>query len=127
MSNSQRRKGRAAEQELSRLLSEQLGIRMARNLAQTRDPGADLVLPGWSLEVKRAARPRLAEWWQQTLTQAEQAGTRPALAYRLDRQPWRVVVRLADLADNLSTQPDGLTAELCLTGFCLIVRESQVL
>lgn len=82
MSNSQRRKGRAAEQELSRLLSEQLGIAIKRNLAQTRDPGADLALPGWSLEVKRAGtRIRLAEWWQQTLLQAEQVGTRPAMGY----------------------------------------------
>ena len=124
MSAQPRRKGKKGENELARLLSAELGVLVSRNLAQAREGGNDLLLPGWSLEVKRAARPRLAEWWQQTLQQAEQSGNRPALAYRIDRHDWRVVVRLADLADNYAGQPNHVTAELCIDGFTLLIRES---
>ena len=99
MSASQRRKGKAGELELVRLLREHLGADVARHLAQARDGGVDLLgLPGWAIEVKRANRPRLAEWWLQTCMQAEVTGLRPALFYRLDRQPWRVVIALRHVA-----------------------------
>ena len=95
MTAMQRRKGKVGELELVRLLRELLGANVARNLEQSRQGGADLLgLPGWAIEVKRAARARLSEWWLQTCTQAEVTGQRPALFYRLDRQPWRVVVAL---------------------------------
>ena len=62
MAAMQRRKGKAGELELARLLRELLGATVARNLAQTRQGGCDLLgLDGWAVEVKRAALPRLAE------------------------------------------------------------------
>lgn len=124
MSAMQRRKGKDGENEIARLLSERLGTIVQRNLGQSRAGGHDLLLPGWAVEVKRAASPQLATWWQQTLLQARNAGTRPVLAYRLDRAPWRFVVRLADLCSDQIASSDYLTAEVCLEGFCLIVRES---
>lgn len=120
-----KRRGKDSENELARLLTERLGTAVKRNLAQSRASGHDLLIPGWSLEVKRSnLRVRFSEWWEQTLIQAERTGTRPALAYRIDRQPWRFVVALRHLAEAYAEQPDRLTAELCLDGFCLIIRES---
>lgn len=125
MWGSQKVKGKRGERELARLLTAQLGFQVLRNLTQTRrEGGADLDLPGWSLEVKRAALPNIAIWWKQCLEQAERSGTRPALAYRLDRRPWRVMVRLVDIADRCSARPD-LTADLCLAGFCSLVEGDQ--
>ncbi len=119
-----RRRGGDAERELAKLLAERLGIAVSRNLQQTRDGGYDLLLTGWSLEVKRAvARSRLADWWRQTVQQAEQAKRKPALAYRLDRRPWRVIVALADVMPTAGGQSPDLTAELCIDGFALLVRE----
>lgn len=87
--------------------------------------GADLQgLPGWSIEVKRANRPRLAEWWLQTCTQAEATGQRPALCYRLDRQTWRVVVALRHVATGFDHAPLGLRMETDLEVFAALVRES---
>lgn len=124
MSAMQKRKGKGGELELAHLLTERLGTIVRRNLGQSRAGGHDLLLPGWALEVKRAASPQLATWWQQTLLQARYAGTRPVLAYRLDRAPWRFIVRLTDLLPACTDQPESLTATLCLDGFCLVVRES---
>lgn len=60
MGTMQRRKGKAGELELARLLREHLGADVTRNLEQSRRGGADLLgLPGWAVEVKRAVRPRL--------------------------------------------------------------------
>ena len=71
MTAMQRRKGKVGELEVVRLLRELLGANVARNLEQSRQGGADLLgLPGWAIEVKRAARPRLSEWWVQTCSQA---------------------------------------------------------
>lgn len=125
MSASQRRKGKASELEIARLLREHLGAVVERNLMQSREGGADLQgLPGWSVEVKRAARPRLSEWWHQTCTQAEAANARPVLFYRLDRQPWRAVLALRDVATGFENAPWSMRLETDLEAFAALVRES---
>ena len=59
---SSRRKGKRGELEVAALLRDLLGTAVVRNLTQTRDGGHDLIgLPGWSAEVKRAAKPRVSE------------------------------------------------------------------
>lgn len=124
MSASQRRKGKAGELELARLLRELLGVELTRNLMQSREGGGDLLgLSGWAIEVKRAARARLADWWEQTCQQAETAGCRPALAYRLDRQPWRVVVALRHVATGFEHAPLALRLETDVEVFAALVRE----
>lgn len=121
----QRRKGKAGELELSRLLRDLLGADVARNLAQAREPGADLLgLPGWAVEVKRAARARLSEWWLQACQQAESTGQKPALFYRLDRQPWRCVVALRHVATGFESAPLALRLETDVDVFAALVRES---
>ena len=124
MSAAQRRKGKDGERELARLLREQLGADVTRNLEQTRQGGADLLgLPDWAIEVKRAVRPRLGEWWLQTCQQAEATGQRPALFYRLDRQPWRVVVALRDVATGFENAPLTLRLETDVEVFAALARE----
>lgn len=125
MSASQRRKGKAGELELARLLRDLLGADVARNLEQTRQGGADLLgLPGWAVEVKRAARARLSDWWLQTCSQAEASGQRPALFYRLDRQPWRCVVALRHVATGFENASLRLRLETDVEVFAALVRES---
>ena len=135
-----RTKGASAERELAAAIGAELGVRLVRNLEQPRDGGRDLdvhpeeagavadVLRCWAIEVKRHARATpalLRAWWQQTQAQAAAVSRLPALAYRADRGPWRVVVPLAELRPDLpSWHGWDWTAELSLPGFCALVRET---
>lgn len=119
-----RRKAKDAELELAGLLHERLGLRVQRNLDQCRQGGHDLILPGWALEVKRATKVLRNTWWQQTVHQADAAELRPALAWRANRQPWKFLLALRDLAPAYAGQSVWLTAEIDLDSFCLVVRET---
>ena len=124
MTAMQQRKGKEGERELARLLREHLGADVTRNLLQARQGGADLLgVHGWAIEVRRAARARLAEWWQQTCQQAEAEGQRPALFYRLDRQPWRCVVALRHIAAGFDHAPLALRVETDIEVFAALARE----
>ncbi len=99
MVNSQR-KGASAEREVAGLIALNLGIKLKRNLEQTRGGGHDLVLDGedqhWpiALEIKNysEARPgQISGWWQQAVAQAAIAKQIPVLWYK-DRRRWRVVL-----------------------------------
>lgn len=139
MSRMQRAKGAHGERELSALLHQHLGIRLLRNLEQSRAGGHDLVvdpeasgavadaLGRYAIECKRYSRATpalLRQWWTQTREQAQRAGLTPCLAYRADRQDWRVVLPLATLCPTLSVWDDiELTADVSLVGFAALVRE----
>ena len=97
--NSQR-KGASAEREVASLIFQNTGVRLKRNLEQSRIGGHDLVPDGagqnWpiALEIKNYAEARpanITSWWKQTITQAEIAKQIPCLWYK-DRRRWRVVV-----------------------------------
>lgn len=128
----QRRKGANGEREFCRDFGALVGLELARNLLQTREGGAGGDVTGcglWAIEVKRAAEPRIPDWWQQAVDQAT-GGAWPALAYRLDRRQWRVVVQLRAVAVGNKTW-DGCVdadltycAEISLTAFAALVRES---
>lgn len=96
-----RNKGANGERELARLLADELGTEIVRNLVQAREGGADLIgIEGWSIEVKRAARvtPGLLRlWWGQAEQQADRVLSRPGLAYRADRSEWAIALRLWDV------------------------------
>lgn len=93
MSASQRRKGAAAERELCKLLADELGIEVRRNVDQARAGGADcLMVPGYAIEVKRREMLARPTWWKQTVEQAAKAGAEPICFYRQSRQPWRALV-----------------------------------
>lgn len=125
MSASQRNKGKAGEREAAQLLSDLLGIPLKRALGQERDSGADINdIPGWVVEVKRHQRPHIAAWWGQAVSAALQAHKRPAVMYRANRKPWRVVVPLAWAGEDWHRQV-AYTAEVSLEGFAYLVREGE--
>lgn len=93
MSAMQRRKGARAEIELCKLLSDELGVTVRRNVDQARVGGADcLELPGYAIEVKRCERLAIPAWWRQAVVQAQAAGAEPVLFFRQSRKEWRVVM-----------------------------------
>ena len=134
-----RNKGAAAEREFATLIYGELGVQLQRNLEQYRTGGHDLIAIGYcptanylnqfATEVKRhrqATDAKISEWWEQTTNQAKDANLIPLLAFRVDRQAWRIVVPLTLLSNYLPTQyPDvKWTAWLSVEAFCLHVRES---
>lgn len=133
-----RNKGRRGEAELARLLSDELGLEVTRNLLQAREGGHDLDgIPGWCLEVKRRARVTEGEkraWWEQARAAAvemliRQGGAaNPAVLYRADRQEWRALVGLPSVAypkeRGAVVPPYEYTADISLQAFCFLVRES---
>lgn len=93
---SSRTKGAVGERELLKLLGEELGIELKRNLLQTRESGADCVeIRGFILEIKRCETLCLPKWWRQAMSQAEGKGE-PMLAFRQSRKPWRFLIHTRD-------------------------------
>lgn len=131
-----RNKGAAGERELARLLSDELGLEVTRNLLQAREGGHDLDgIPGWCLEVKRRAKVTEADkrrWWEQACAAAfdadlhSETDVRAAVLYRADRADWRAIVRLGDLNFDAFRCADRYeyTADISLEAFCFLVRES---
>lgn len=128
MSAMQRNKGAAGERELAKILRDELGVDITRNLVQSREGGADLLgVAGWAIECKRTASPALRTWWLQACQQADRAGMKPALIYRLDRCEWKVVVAMQNLFPPFEYHPIGLTwtVEMSLPAWCAVVREGM--
>lgn len=104
-----RAKGKSGELEFARLIEQMTGVKLTRNLTQTRQGGHDLIVSGgpaalaeflgkFAVEVKRAksAPPATrAAWWEQTVRQAEKAQLVPLLAHRRDREGWLIAIPLA--------------------------------
>src|SRR4051812_39388897 len=83
-----RNKGASGERELLKLLGDELGQSLNRNLTQTREGGGDcLEVRGWVIEVKRQEKLSRPTWWAQALRQAVGKGE-PMLCYRRNREPW---------------------------------------
>lgn len=112
-----RTKGKAGELEFARILADATGVRLTRNLEQSRNGGCDLIVSAdtrdgpitfierFAVEVKRYATAKPGDllcWWVQACRQATAAGKLPLLAYRLDRQEWRVRMPLEALEPRLS-------------------------
>lgn len=95
MSASQRRKGAAAEREVLKRLSAELGVMLERNLQQTREGGADCVaIAGWAIEVKRREKLARPTWWRQACEQAKRINAEPLLLYRRSREPWQAWIHI---------------------------------
>lgn len=129
MSASQRDKGNRGEREFCKALSEHLGETVTRELGSARDGGPDLLLgANWAVEIKRGQQLRLEEWWDQACEQAAELYRYPALAYRQDRQPWRILVPLDIVLWGIKTwecqNTLDWTAQVSPAGFATVVRES---
>ena len=131
-----RAKGKAGERELinelKALLPPELTSELTLNLDQTRDGGHDILgLGDWALEVKRYAEVTPADlerFWKQATEQARKDEKRPALAYRQDRRPWRVVMRMSDVGLLVESDAYVDTIEMSLELFAkLSVLEKTVM
>ena len=139
MGSHQRTKGAGGEREFAGLVMDHLGVRMVRNLVQARSGGCDLIvcdteegpvadmLRRLAVEVKRSRRATghlLQKWWVQAMEQARADDLVPCLAYREDRQPWRVVVPMSFVREGLH-RGEGVewTFTTSAEGFCALVRE----
>jgi hypothetical protein len=92
-----RNKGARGELELCRLLSEELGIEIRRNIGQARSGGADcLELQGFAIEVKRCEQLRKPTWWGQAVEQGQRAGAEPMVFFRRNGEPWQALIRTVD-------------------------------
>ena len=128
MTNS-RNKGLRFELQIASLLDDELGIKLHRNLEQTRtaDHG-DLISsdPGWPfcIECKRYAKGYLPkdDWWEQVCTASDLVRKIPILVYKFDRLPIRVRVPIA-LVQLEKTYDKRYVADLDLPTFCYLARE----
>jgi hypothetical protein len=92
-----KRKGNAGEVEFCKLIFENLGIDVHRNLQQTRDGGADIKLKPYSIEVKRrAAIGRVYDWMSQATAGCDTA-ERPIVVCRADRKEWLAILPIEEL------------------------------
>lgn len=137
-----RAKGSTAEREFAGLVQDWSGVRLIRNLDQTRSGGHDLLVhPNedgpvaeafrkLAIECKRyraVTEGGLSKFWQQAITQAEQAKLIPILAYRADRSPWRVIVPMRVLNPHFSHSHQlGYAATLNIEGFCHVISEMSI-
>lgn len=129
MTAMQRDKGQRGEREFCKALGEYLGESIERRLGAERSGGPDVLLGTlWAIEVKRGEVLRLNDWWKQALAQAAELYRYPALAYRTNGQPWRVIVPLDMLLTGYPQWAAGdeltYTATLTVPGFAAVVRET---
>lgn len=121
MSASQRRKGAAGENELCRLLGDELGLDISRKLGQARDGGNDVDVGKFAVEIKRHETLALPAWWRQAVANA---GDRiPAVAFRQSRKGWIFCVPW----NWYQAHPDtsyGNAVLATLTAFAAMVRET---
>jgi len=133
-----KQKGASSEREFAGLIHDHLGVKLVRVLDQSRAGGFDLAVSpdqagpvvetvrGLAIECKRYGNitPHLmTRFWSQAVRQAENAGLIPALAWRADRQPWRVTIPMSWLAGMGTSMDMEFTATLGVEAFCLAVRE----
>lgn len=126
MAINSRNKGANGEREIIRILEDELGVRLERNLAQSFAGGHDLLgLDEWALEIKRYRQvgiPEKRAFWVQAVEQANRVGKRPAVIFREDRKPWRVLVQIeTECFEQISFHS---TAEISLELFISLIRES---
>jgi len=139
MTINSRSKGSGAELELSNIIYQWAGIRLIRNLEQSRSGGHDLIVHpdeagacadsfrALAIECKRYGKvtPGLIKvWWQQFRNQAELNGLTPILAYRADRQDWQVIAPLHIINGSMSINLAlDSTCSVSVKGFCSIIRD----
>lgn len=126
MGASSRNKGASGERELIRAIEDETGIRLERNLAQSFGGGHDLIgLDFWAIECKRYANignAEKAQFWRQAVEQARRVGKQPAVCFRADRAPWRVLV--AYPTDIYQPEDFRRSCEISLELFCGLIRET---
>lgn len=130
MAKMQRDKGKAGELEFIKLVRHLTGdgVVLERNLGQSRSGGDDLNgHPLFSFEIKRrksVTDAMVTGWWQQAVDQALTRGKQPVLAWRQDKQCWRVMVHPETAGFKVDDPRGCLTMDIELFCRCLTVPES---
>ncbi len=129
MSAMQRTKGQAGERELAAEVHAATGWAVKRRVRQHAGDSDLEGVPGWAVECKRHARATrgdIAAWWAQAVAQADRAGHKPVLFYRLDRAQWRAVWPLAlVLVEQRADYWRGFdwTADTTICAWAAVARE----
>lgn len=122
-----RNKGASGERELIREIELETGIRLERNLLQSFGGGHDLIgLDYWAIECKRYASISYADkaaFWAQAVQQAKRVDKEPAVCFRADRSPWRVLVAYPLHREIFDIEDFRCTSEIGLALFCGLIRE----
>ena len=121
MANS-RDKGAGFERKICSLIKDALGYDAKRNLDQYQVGGADIEIPGWSVECKAYQKGTTYKpsWWQQCV---DNAGDRqPVLIYKFNNRPIKCVIRLEVLDSAFSSSKD-LVCEVDIDTWFFIVRD----
>jgi len=94
-----------------KLLGQELGVSLTRNLTQTREGGADcLCVRGWAIEIKRQESLSRPSWRRQAVYQAERVGQEPMLLYRRSREKWTAWIHTRDGMWREGTLMDAASA-----------------
>ena len=124
-----RNKGATAEREVAKIIYEELGVSLRRDLEQYRSADhGDLITedPSWPfcIEVKRyaAGAGMQKPWWAQVKTASKTTGRVPVLFYRYNNKPWRVVMELSFIQEGAG---DEDLIEMSPSTFCFIAREEM--
>lgn len=95
MSASQRRKGANGENELAKILTEELGWIVKRELGQARDGGHDMQVGRFKIEVKRRKAIAVYDFMEQIQKVCSEQET-PVVVMRADGKKWLVMLTLED-------------------------------
>lgn len=102
-----RNKGAAGEREVAKILTDNLGFVVKRNLSQSRDGADDITIQHFRVEVKRQETLQIDKWSTQVEACAE-LGEVPVLIYRRSGQPWRVCLLLDNFIPMMRDQLEGV-------------------
>jgi len=122
-----RMKGAAWERQCAKMIFDELGIEVKRDLEQYRsaDRGDLIGLKNWTIECKRyaknASNSYKTDWWRQVTAASNAAGTQPVLIYKYDRVPPQCVVLLSSINKDFAGKDN--TATVSFATWCMLVRE----
>ena len=121
MANS-RDKGASFERKICSLIKDALGYDARRNLDQYQVGGADIEIPGWSIECKAYQKGSTYKkiWWEQTVSNC--GDKQPVLIYKYNNHPIKCVIRLDVFEHGFSSNQD-LVCEVDIDTWFYIVRE----
>jgi len=88
-----RNKGARGENELAKLLSDELGFVVKRKLGQARDGADDIEVGPYRIECKRQETLAIMKWCRQ-VEACTKPGEIPTVIFRQNGEQWRVVLRL---------------------------------
>lgn len=121
MANS-RDKGASFERKICSMIKDALGYDAKRNLDQYQVGGADIEIPGWSIECKAYLKGTTyrKDWWEQCVSNC--GDKEPVLIYKFNNHPIKCVIRLDVLQPHFSNGKE-LLCEVDFDTWCFIIRE----